>query len=129
VDERASVHLVEHGRILRRRQGGRMERLEASWLSDALRQRCVMAAIAYRLDTGHEPYRLVVEASGEVTVTAAREYFRHCQLNGYLCKTGLSGGTLSSFRDHFTTPSGLSAIHQWTTYPQSGRAFIAHQLS
>lgn len=52
-----------------------MERLEASWLSAALRQRCVMAAIAYRLDTGHEPYRLVVEASGEVTVTAAREYF------------------------------------------------------
>jgi hypothetical protein len=27
------------------------------------------------VDTGHGPYRLVVEANGEVTVAAAREYF------------------------------------------------------
>jgi hypothetical protein len=75
VDEGASVNLVEHCRILRRHQGSRMERLEAALLSDALRQRCVMAAVAYRLDTGREPYRLVVEESGEVRVTAAQEYF------------------------------------------------------
>jgi hypothetical protein len=70
------VNPVEHYRILRRRQGGGMQKLEAALLSDDLRQRCLAAAVGYRLETGQEPYRLVIEASGEVTVAAEREYFR-----------------------------------------------------
>ena len=53
----------------------------------------------------------------------------HCQLNGYICQTELSSGTLSSFRGHFMTLSGMSERHKRTTYPQSGRDIIAGQLS
>ena len=60
--EEDSAHLVEHCRVLRRRQGGSMERLDAALLADALRQRCLLAAVRYRLETGREPYRLVIEA-------------------------------------------------------------------
>src|SRR5882724_3748125 len=57
----------------------------------------------------------------------AYDLCRHCQLNGCICKTGLSSGTLSSFRGHFMTLSGMSQLQKRTTYPESGRGFIAHQ--
>ena len=53
----------------------------------------------------------------------------HCQVNGQNCRIGLLGGTLRSFRDHFITPSGTPKPQNRTQYPQSGRYFIAHQLT
>lgn len=53
----------------------------------------------------------------------------HCRLNGYIWKTGLASGTLSSFRGHLMILSGMSGLHMSTTPPQSGRSFLAHRLS
>ena len=52
-----------------------------------------------------------------------------CQLNSDICKIELSSGTRHSFRSHLMTISGMSELQKRTTYPQSGRGFIAHQLS
>jgi hypothetical protein len=54
---------------------------------------------------------------------------RHCQVNGHSCRTGVLSGTLRSFRSHFITPGGTSELQNWIKYPQSGRDFIAHQLT
>jgi hypothetical protein len=53
---------------------------------------------------------------------------RHCQLNGCLCNTEWSRGTLSAFQGHFMTRSGTSELHKLTTDPQSARGVIAHRL-
>ena len=53
----------------------------------------------------------------------------NCQVNGQNCRTGLLGGTLRSFRDHYITPSGTPKPQNRTKYPQSGRYFIAHQFT
>jgi hypothetical protein len=75
VDETLDVNRLEHRRILRRREGGGMDKPEASLLPDDLRHRCLVAAASYQLKTGQEPYRLVIEERGEVTVVTARKYF------------------------------------------------------
>jgi hypothetical protein len=53
-----------------------MDTLDASLLVDDLRYRCLVAAASYRPKTEQEPYRLGVEERSEVTVVAARKYFR-----------------------------------------------------
>ena len=73
------------------------------------------AAITQVVPPDHEQ-ALVLDAS-----------FGHCQVNGQNCRTGLLGGTLRSFRDHFITPSETPKPQNRTKYPQSGRYFIAHQ--
>jgi hypothetical protein len=73
-------------------------------LSDDLRQRRVIAALTYRLDTGQEPYRLVVEESGKVTVAAAREHFTMEEAVG---KVGTQVETLVPFSG---VPTGTTGV-------------------
>jgi TnpA family transposase len=53
----------------------------------------------------------------------------HCQLNGSICQTGLSSGTLNVFQGYFMTRSGMSALRKCPPEPRSGRGFTAHPLS
>ena len=52
---------------------------------------------------------------------SGRENARHCQLNGSICQTGLSSGTLNVFQGYFMTRSGMSALRKCPPEPRSGR--------
>jgi hypothetical protein len=53
----------------------------------------------------------------------------HCQLNGDICQTAGSSGTLSAFRGHFMTLGGMSELYKCPPDSRSGRGFSNHPLS
>lgn len=106
-----------------------MERVEVSLLTEEMRQSCIMAAVHYRLDTGHDPFRLVIEESGEVSVAAQREYFGPEEAAGKIGKrietlvdfSGVAKGTIGVVVRYDEAGSGFDVGIQWDLPERQGR--------
>jgi hypothetical protein len=81
-----------------------MERIEVGLRDDEIRQRCITAAARYRLQTGREPFRLVIEKIGEVSVAAERE---SCGPEEAAAKMGKRVETLVDFSG---VPQGITGV-------------------
>jgi hypothetical protein len=103
VDERGDANLLEHCRILRRRERGGMERIEPLLLPDELQQQCVIAALQYRLETG------------EVSVAAERQYFSFEEA------TAKAGKRIETLIDFSGVPKGSTGVV--VRYDEAGSGF------